>query len=106
MAYEPRMAAALSGATLAQLAYWRKPQQGKNAILRPEISARRPIAYSFRDIVAQRTFVYLREARPLQRIRKALNTLSELGETQHLSEYKLVANAREALRLFTMRTRN
>jgi uncharacterized protein (DUF433 family) len=96
MAYEPRMASALSGATLAQLAYWRN---GEQQLLIPEVSATRPIFYSFRDLVALRTFVYLREKRPLQTIRRALGNLREIGETAHLSEYKLVAQGRRSVAL-------
>lgn len=94
MTYEPKMAAALSGATLRQLAHWRKPQPNSGAILVPEASSERPILYSFRDVIALRTCVKLRRYSSLQKIRKALNQLREgLGETDHLSEYRLVADA-------------
>ena len=92
MAYDPRMASALSGATLAQLAYWRG---GVQPVLVPEVSAQRPILYSFRDLVALRTFVFLRQARPLQTIRKALSTLESIGKTEHLSRYVLVPQGRK-----------
>ncbi|QNE19654.1 DUF433 domain-containing protein [Kribbella qitaiheensis] len=88
MAYKTRMAAALSGASIRQLAYWRRPA---GPILVPEVSAR-PVRYSFRDVVALRTTVYLRQEQiSLQRIRRALETLAELGEFGHLSQYRLVA---------------
>jgi len=88
MAYQVRMAAALSGASIRQLAYWRRPAA---PILVPEISAR-PVRYSFRDVVALRTTVYLRQEHiSLQRIRRALETLTDLGQLGHLSQYRLVA---------------
>lgn len=93
VSYEPKLAAALSGATLRQLSHWRKATAGHGAILIPELSAKRPMLYSFRDVVALRACVKLREESSLQQIRKALNTLRvDLGEVQHLSEYRLVAD--------------
>ncbi|MCM4079536.1 DUF433 domain-containing protein [Paractinoplanes hotanensis] len=94
MAYEPRIASALSGATRGQLAYWRRQK-----LLVPEVSATRPVLYSFRDLIALRTFVYLREERPLQTIRRALDKLREIGETDHLSRYRLVAQGRRSIAL-------
>lgn len=46
MSYEPKLAAALSGATTRQLAHWRKATAGQGAILITELS--RPVLYSFR----------------------------------------------------------
>lgn len=92
MAYAPYMAAALSGATLRQLSHWRRASSSSGAVLVPEVSASRPILYSFRDVVALRTCVYLRKDSSLQRIRRAIANLRNLGELDHLSEYKLVAD--------------
>lgn len=94
MAYDPRMAAALSGATLGQLQYWRR---GDRPILTPEVSADAPFLYSFRDLVALRTFVMLREDRSLQAIRKALNNLRDLGAVEHLSQYRLVSQGQRSI---------
>ena len=94
VAYEPKMAAALSGATLPQLRYWRETRA-----LLPEVSSRRPVLYSFRDIIALRTFAFLREERSLQAIRRALRTLEEIGETDHLSSYRLVKQGRKSIAL-------
>ncbi len=92
MSYEPKMAAALSGATLRQLAHWRRASGANGAVLVPELSAARPILYSFRDVVALRACVQLRQETSLQKIRRALNTLRvDLGEREHLSNYRLVA---------------
>lgn len=93
MTYEPKLAAALSGATLRQLAHWRRAVPGREAILVPEISAQRPILYSFRDVVALRICVKLRADSSLQSIRKALDTLrKDLRELEHLSRYRLVSD--------------
>lgn len=90
MAYPPYLTAALSGATLGQLAHWRRATRA-GSVLVPEISATRPILYSLRDVVALRTFVFLRTTTSLQKIRTAIGTLRNLGELGHLSEYVLVA---------------
>jgi uncharacterized protein (DUF433 family) len=87
MAYSQRIAAALSGATIRQLGYWRKDP----ALLVPEVSPVRPILYSFRDVVALRAFVCLRERASLQAIRDAVANLDGLGEREHLSAYTLLA---------------
>jgi uncharacterized protein (DUF433 family)/DNA-binding transcriptional MerR regulator len=94
MAYEPRVAAALTGATLGQLSYWRR-----TGVLAPELSEARPVLYSFRDLIALRTAVYLRTDRSLQAIRKALQTLQNIGETEHLSSYRLVSQGRKSIAL-------
>lgn len=93
MSYEPKLAAALSGATMRQLSHWRRASGSTGALLVPELSDSRPILYSFRDVVALRACVRLRQETSLQKIRKALNTLREdLGEREHLSSYVLVAD--------------
>jgi uncharacterized protein (DUF433 family) len=93
MAYPTHVAAALSGASVRQLRYWRQRRNGTPALLMPETKSGSRVLYSFRDVIALRTFVYLREELPLQRVRKAVNTLRELGNTEHLSAYRLyVAN--------------
>ncbi|GAA5080602.1 uncharacterized protein (DUF433 family)/DNA-binding transcriptional MerR regulator [Thermocatellispora tengchongensis] len=92
MSYSPKLAAALSGATLRQLAHWRKATE-RGAVLVPEISATRPVLYSFRDLIALRTCVKLRNDASLQKIRRALDTLrDDLREREHLSAYRLAAN--------------
>ncbi len=91
MAYSPLMTAALTGASLRQLGHWRAPGE-HGTVLSPEVSSQRPILYSFRDLIALRTCVYLRTEVSLQKIRKALNNLRRLGEREHLSSYKLVAS--------------
>lgn len=90
MAYSTVMAAALTGATVRQLYHWRR-QTASGAVLVPEISYQRPVLYSFRDVVALRTCVYLRKDASLQKIRTAIDNLRYLGEADHLSSYTLVA---------------
>jgi uncharacterized protein (DUF433 family) len=88
MAYATAMTSLLSGASMGQLSYWRR-----TGVLKPELSGQRPIAYSFRDLVALRTCVYLREAFSLQKIRKAVHNLRALGEIDHLAQYRILANS-------------
>lgn len=90
MAYPTRMAAALSGATTGQLRTWRQ-DRGQGPVLRPELSSR-PALYSFRDVLALRTFAHLLQDVSLQKIRKALANLKKIGEVEHLSGYSLVAD--------------
>lgn len=98
MSYPPAVAAALSGATLRQLSYWRSPR-ARQPLLSPELhKPRSRVSYSFQDVVALRTFVYLRAAGvSLQRVRKAVEKLRALGEIDHLSQYKLVAVGRDVV---------
>lgn len=49
------------------------------------------ILYSFRDVVALRTFTYLREGFSLQKIRRAIDNLREIGNREHLSQYRLIS---------------
>ena len=66
MSFPVPIASKMSGASVAQLAYWRK-----HDILMPEIECERsPYLYSFRDIVALRTFAWLRIDHSLQAIRR------------------------------------
>jgi uncharacterized protein (DUF433 family) len=84
------MAAALSGATMGQLRHWRQ-ERGSGPILRPELNAY-PALYSFRDVLALRTFAQLRQDASLQKVRVAVGTLRKLGEAEHLSSYRLLAD--------------
>ena len=92
VSYQPVVAAALSGATLRQLSYWRSSRSTEAPLLAPELhKPRSRVSYSFRDVVALRTFVYLRSREvPLQRVRKAVRSLRDMGATEHLSSYQLV----------------
>ena len=86
MAFPTALAVKLSGATSHQLSYWRR-----NGLLVPEAEhEKRPYLYSFRDVIALRTFVWLRVDHSLQQIRQSIVTLHELEMVRHPSEYKLV----------------
>lgn len=89
MPYPTDVAAALSGATIRQLGYWRQSRGGRPPLMVPELRTANRVLYSFRDIVALRTFVFLREKSSLQKIRKAVQTLHDLDDVEHLSHYKL-----------------
>jgi uncharacterized protein (DUF433 family)/DNA-binding transcriptional MerR regulator len=84
-------AAALSGATVRQLNYWRTPRRDQDPLLVPEYREGRTYLYSFRDLVALRTFVYLRGTLSLQKIRRAVHLIENLGDQEHLSGYLLYA---------------
>ncbi len=98
MVYPTDVAAALSGASIRQLAYWRSARAGA-ALLKPDsYEPRVRVAYSFKDIVALRTIVFLRSLGvPLQRVRKAADGLRSLGELEHLSQYVLVPLGRDVV---------
>jgi len=89
--FSTELTAALSGATMGQLQYWRSDRGDRGPVLVPEYRDGRTWLYSFRDVVALRTVVYLREDKSLQKIRRALETLDDVGEGAHLSEYVLVS---------------
>jgi uncharacterized protein (DUF433 family)/DNA-binding transcriptional MerR regulator len=93
------MAAALSGASARQLSYWRSPRSAEAPLLAPRFHTKGArVSYSYQDVVVLRTFVYLRtRGVPLQRVRKAIHELRELGETEHLSGYRLVAVGRDVV---------
>lgn len=99
MAYAPTMAAALSGATISQLRHWRNAKTKAGPLLTPEISASPRAFYSFRDLLALRTFVHLCQNASLQKIRTAISNLRDLGELDHLASYKLVSDRRGNIQL-------
>ena len=92
MSLPPDVTAALSGATVRQLSYWRS-ERTREPLLSPEHrQPRSRVFYSFPDVVALRTFVYLRSQDvPQQRVRKAVTALRFMGATDHLSRYTLIA---------------
>lgn len=89
MAFDIDLTVALSGASRDQLYRWNR---GK--LLIPEISTdpTEGFLWSFRDIIALRTFVKLRKHHSLQAIRKALSNLRDLSLTDHPSSYTLVSD--------------
>ena len=99
MAYVTKMAAALSGATLNQLRHWRSPKTGP--LLAPEIARAPRALYSFQDVLALRTVVRLRDDTSLQKIRKAIGNLRNLGEAGPLASYRLVSDKGGTIQLVT-----
>lgn len=91
MSFPPPLAAALSGATVRQLAYWRRSTKDGPALLVPGHGSKPRVLYSFEDIVALRMFVKLRSDVSLQRIRKAVAWLNEAHPETHLSAHQLKA---------------
>lgn len=92
MSFTPLVAAALSGASTGQLSYWRSARTPEPLLAPENYRPRTQLSYSYRDVVALRTFVYLRSGNvPLQRIRRAVARLRKLGQGEHLSAYTLVA---------------
>jgi uncharacterized protein (DUF433 family)/DNA-binding transcriptional MerR regulator len=89
VAYSETLTAALGGVTVHQLRNWRT---GTSPLLVPETSARRPVRYSFRDLIAIRTFAALRTEFSLQKIRKAVANLQTMTDVEHLSGYRLVGD--------------
>lgn len=85
MAFPTKLTSKMSGATLHQLSYWRAQK-----ILVPEIeSSKSPFLYSFRDIIALRTFAWIRGDHSLQLIRRMFDTMGELEMVEHPSSYKI-----------------
>lgn len=93
MAFPVPLASALSGASVSQLAYWRKRTATNEPLLVPTAEKSRRFLYSWADVVALRTIVYLRQEKSLPRIRKAVGDLStlEANAWDHLARYRLIA---------------
>ena len=96
MAFPVPIASVLTGATVRQLAYWRKDTSAARALLVPEGKRGGRYLYSWADVVALRSIVYLRQEKSLPRIRRAVATLRglEAGEWTHLATYRLIATHR------------
>ncbi len=91
MAFPVPIASVLSGASIDQLAYWRRRTSKDEPLLVPETKRGGRYLYSWADIVALRSIVFLREEKSLPKIRRAVRTLRgfEAGQWGHLSEYTL-----------------
>lgn len=59
MPVSPVLAAALSGASTGQLAYWRSARTSEPLLAPAHHQPGSRVSYSFRDIVAIRTHIYL-----------------------------------------------
>jgi uncharacterized protein (DUF433 family) len=84
---------------VAQLAYWRKNTASAPALLVPEGKRSGRYLYSWADIVALRSIVYLRSEKSLPRIRRAVSTLRRLesDDWSHLARYTLISTPRSIL---------
>jgi uncharacterized protein (DUF433 family)/DNA-binding transcriptional MerR regulator len=91
MAFPVPIASVLSGASIDQLGYWRRPTAKAEPLLVPETKRSGRYLYSWADIVALRSIVFLREEKSLPKIRRAVRQLRgfEAGQWVHLSQYTL-----------------
>lgn len=87
MTFPTELTSVLSGASVYQLRRWRRTR-----LLVPEVQAYRPPVYSFRDIVAVRTVVWLRRDVSLQKIRRALANLPVFDFTEHPAKYQFATD--------------
>ncbi len=94
MAYPSPVTAALTGASVRQLSYWRHAHKGRAPLFVPELASGRRVLYSYRDVVALRMFVYLREETSLQRIRRGVAWLQATRPDTHLSTHRLKTGPR------------
>lgn len=95
MAFPVPIASVLTGASVRQLAYWRKATTSAGPLLVPEGKRSGRYLYSWADVVALRSIVYLRSEKSLPRIRHAVATLRQLeaDEWTHLAQYRLISTA-------------
>ena len=89
MAFPLNLTATLTGASIKQLRRW-----SASGLLKPEAHEHRPMMYSFRDLIALRSIVYLRRETSLQRVRKALANLDVIDLTEHPSSYRFFTDGR------------
>ncbi len=75
-----------------QLAYWRRQTRSDAPLLVPSAARSGRFLYSWADVLALRSIVYLRQVKSLPRIRKAVETLVRLEEAEweHLARYRFV----------------
>src|SRR5918994_7360931 len=86
------IAGVLSGASPRHLAWWGNQTASSDPLLVPAKRSGRYL-YSWSDIVALRSIVYLRQEKSLHKIRRAVETLRglEAAEWDHLARYQLVS---------------
>ena len=95
MAFPVPIASVLSGASIDQLAYWRKETASAPPLLVPETRRSGRYLYSWADVIALRSIVYLRSEKSLPRIREAVAVLRKLeaDDWTHLARYKLISTS-------------
>lgn len=86
MAFPLNLTSHLSGATPSQLRSWRS-----KGLLVPGVSAKRPTLYSFQDLMALRSMVFLRAETSSQRLKRAFETMDILDLMDHPSSYQFTA---------------
>jgi uncharacterized protein (DUF433 family) len=91
MSYPAPLTATLTGASVGQLAYWRRNQPGKGILFAPEHGTRPRALYSYRDVIALRMFVRLRGELSLQKLRKVVAWLDQHSPDTHLSAHRIKA---------------
>jgi uncharacterized protein (DUF433 family)/DNA-binding transcriptional MerR regulator len=99
MSFPIPIASVLTGATIPQLAYWRRHTDAAPPLLVPQGKRSGRYLYSWADVVALRSIVYLRQEKSLPRIRRAVATLRglEAEEWTHLAAYRLISTHRSIL---------
>src|SRR5882757_4223376 len=91
MSYTPPLAATLTGASVRQLAYWRRNTPGHGVLFAPEHGTRPRVLYSYQDIVALRMFVQLRGVLSLQKVREVASYLLTNFPAAHLASHTVKA---------------
>jgi uncharacterized protein (DUF433 family)/DNA-binding transcriptional MerR regulator len=93
VAFPVPIASVLSGASIDQLAYWRKLTGSVEPLLVPETKRSGRYLYSWSDVAALRSIVYLRQEKSLPRIRRAVGLLRALESEQweHLARFTLIS---------------
>jgi uncharacterized protein (DUF433 family) len=86
---------------MSQLRHWRRVGTRTGPLLSPELATAPRVLYSFRDVLALRTFVRLRQDASLQRIRDAIGNLRVIGEIDHFAAYQLFSDRAGNIQLIT-----
>lgn len=92
MPFSVPITSVLTGASPRQLGYWRRPTASSSPLLQPTARRSGRYLYSWADVVALRSIVYLRQEKSLPRIRRAVAELRRLetDEWEHLAQYRLI----------------
>ncbi|MBN8883008.1 MAG: DUF433 domain-containing protein [Salana multivorans] len=85
MAYPLALTAALTGVTKSQLLAWRK-----SGLVAPEVQAKRPPLWSFRDLLLLRSLAYLRAHVSSQKIHKGFRNLHEVQKSEAPDDVEVV----------------
>ncbi|QYG12880.1 DUF433 domain-containing protein [Microbacterium sp. PAMC22086] len=83
MAFPLLLTSKLTGATPSQLQRWAREE-----LLVPGVKSKRPPLWSYQDLLALRTMVFLRASTSSQRLRKAWGNLPVVDLTDHPSKYR------------------